>query len=408
MIRATGPQMTRSVVYFHAVAVVIAACIAPIFPVPAGAQVAYTAVAEAAPPFVAGGHDDEPHLRGLFGRIAVGGYAELHAVWQREDGATVEAGFLLKRWNLLTSTRVSDHVQVWAEVEFEEGGKEVRVELAQIDFLLHHTFNLRGGMLLVPLGRFNLAHDAPRNEFTDRPLVATDLIGTALAMPGLGIFGRIPTGTRARATYELYAVNGFDAGIIDISPDGTRLTEGGDNVEDNNASPSGVSRVAWFPAEEHEIGLSAFTGAYNVFRIEGLDVDERRMVRIGAIDARSRFLGLEWNGEAAIVEVEIPPGLGGIFASRQSGFFLETRRVFGRRWIRPMPAASFSAALRAEGVDFDRDLAGDSRIQLTGGLHFRPTPETVFKLDYARGRNRARFNNPVETAALKFSLASYF
>ena len=408
MMRATGSHVTRAVVRFPSIAVVIAACIAPILHMQAVAQAVDTAGTADAPPFVAGGYDDKPHLKGLFGRIAIGGYLELHALWQREDGATDDAGFLLKRWNLLTSTRVSDHVQVWAEVELEDAGKEVRLELAQIDFLLNRTFNVRGGMLLVPLGRFNLAHDGPRNEFTDRPLLATDLIGTALAMPGLGLFGRIPTGARIRAKYELYGVNGFDAGIIDASSAGTRLTEGGDNVEDNNASASMVGRVAWFAGEVHELGLSAFTGAYNRYRIGGLDVDERRAVRIGAIDARSRFLGLEWNGEAAVVEVEIPPGLVSIYASRQSGFFLESRRVFGQRWIHALPAASFSAALRAEGVDFDRDLAGDSRVQLTGGLHFRPTPETVFKLDYARGRSRDRFNNPFEAAALKFSLTSYF
>ncbi len=383
-------------------------CIACLHCASVEAQHADTIAASEPPPFVAGGYDDKPHLRGLFGRIAVGGYAELHALWQREDGATDDAGFLLKRWNLLTSTRVSDHVHVWAEVEIEEGGEEVRLELAQMDFLCHPRLNLRGGMLLLPLGRFNLAHDSPRNEFTDRPLVATDLIGTALAMPGLGMFGRFGAGATGSATYELYAVNGFDGGIIDASSDGTRLTEGGVNVEDNNASPAVVARTAWMPAEGSEFGLSAFTGAYNRFRIEGLDVDERRSVRIGSIDARTRLLGLEWNGEAAAVEVDVPPGLGGIYASRQSGFFVESRRVFGRRWIPSMPAASFSAGARVEGVDFDRDLAGDSRIQLTGGLHFRPTPETVFKLDYARSRSRDRFHNPAEGAALKFSLTSYF
>lgn len=382
-------------------------CVLPLASAAALAQPA-DSVAIDAEPFVEGGYDDKPHLRGLFGRIAIGGYAELHGIWQREDGATDDAGFLLKRWNLLASTRVSDHVMVWAEVEFEDGGKEIRLELAQIDVLLHRAFNLRGGMLLVPLGRFNLAHDAPRNEFTDRPLTATDLLGTALAMPGLGVFGRTSAGPGASATYELLAVNGFHGGILDFSSAGTRLSEGGDNPEDNNASASLVGRTAWLVGEGHEIGLSGFTGAYNTYRIEGLDVDQRRMVRIGAVDARTRFLGLEWNGEAAVVEVEIPPGLTGIFSSRQSGFFVESRRVFGRGWIGAMPQSAFSAAVRAEGVDFDRDLEGDSRVQLTGGLHFRPVAETVFKLDYVRGRNRDRFHNPVETAAVRFSLASYF
>ena len=130
-------------------------------------------LAENERPFVPGGYDDKPHLTGLFGRIALGGYAEAHATWVRADGVTDEAGFLLKRWNLLASSRVSPHMQMWAEVEFQDGGAEIVLELAQLDLEFHPAANLRAGMLLVPLGRFNLAHDGPRNAFTDRPLLAT-------------------------------------------------------------------------------------------------------------------------------------------------------------------------------------------------------------------------------------------
>ena len=42
-----------------------------------------------------------------------------------------------------------------------------------IDFEVHPALNFRGGIILSPLGRFNLAHDSPANELTDRPLVST-------------------------------------------------------------------------------------------------------------------------------------------------------------------------------------------------------------------------------------------
>ncbi len=359
-------------------------------------------------PFVAGGYDDKPHLMGLFGRIALGGYAEAHAVWERSDGVTEEAGFLLKRWNLLASSRVGDRVQVWAEVEFEDGGNEIALELAQMDLELHPALNLRGGMLLVPIGRFNLAHDGPRNAFTDRPLLATDLLGTALSMPGFGLFGRVPVGGEARATYELYAVNGYHDGLLLGSPDGTRLPEGRRNAEDQNASPALVSRVAWSPGVRHELGLSGYAGAYNLFRVDGLDVDERRSVRVAALDARTTLLGLEWNGEVAAVTVDIPAGLIGLFASRQAGFFVEVTRAFGHRWLHGMPGAFLSAGARLEGIDLDRDLAGDSRVQLTTGVHLHPSRESVLKLDYRRSRSRDRFHNPSEGAAVQMSLTSYF
>ena len=371
------------------------------------AQAVDSAATEARP-FVPGGYDDKPYLTGLFGRIAVGGYIEADAVWERADGVTEEAGFLLKRWNLLTSSRVGNRMQVWAEVEFEDGGSEIVLELAQIDLELHPAINLRGGMLLVPIGRFNLAHDGPRNPFVDRPLLATDVLGSALSMPGFGLFGVVPLGGEARATYEAYAVNGYHDGLLLDSPDGTRLPLGAQNPEDLNASPAMVSRIAWNPGERHELGLSAYGGAYNVFRMDGLDVDERRSVRVLAVDARTTLLGLDWNGEAAAVSVEIPSALTGLFASRQAGFFIDVTRPFGHGWLRGMPEAFLSAGARFEAIDLDRDVDGDSSTQLTAGVNLHPTRGSSLKLDYLRNRTRDRFNNAVEGAALKLSLTTYF
>lgn len=361
-----------------------------------------------APPFVPGGFDDKPYLRGIFGRIAVGGYVEAAATWEREDGATEELGFELVRWNLLAATRIRESVSIWSEVEFEDGGQEVRLELAQIDLRLHPAFNLRAGMLLSPLGRFNLAHDAPRNPFTARPLVATELLGVALSEPGGGAFGEWRRGERRLLTYEIYAVNGFGDGVLGDSPEGTRVAAGRTNFEDNNASPAVVGRVAWSPATSAELGVSGHHGAYNVYRIEGLDVDERRDLTIGVLDGELSVRGFVLRGEGAIVRIEIPSGLAPLFADRQAGFYLETTRVLRRGWFRSEPTSELSAAVRVDAVDFDRAIPGDSRRKLSVGLGFRPAGESVVKLDYVRGDSRDRFNNVAQSAGLALSIATYF
>ena len=234
-------------------------------------------------PFVRGGVYDRPYLTRLLGRTAIGGYAEMHARWQRADGVTEERGFELKRWNIFTATDVSDFVRISAELEFEDGGEEVRIEFAAIDLRVAPSLTIRGGMLLSPLGRFNLAHDSPLNEFTDRPLASTELLGTALSEPGLGALGVFPVGT-GRFTYEVYVVNGLDDGLINDLPDGTRVALGRGNFEDNNASPAVVGRVTWSPSLDLEIGFSGHHGAYNIYDDEGLAVDERRDLTIVAID----------------------------------------------------------------------------------------------------------------------------
>ena len=362
----------------------------------------------AARPFVAGGVDDKPFHRGLFGAISVGGYLEANGTWEREDGATTELGIELTRWNLLASTEFGKHVRVFSEVEFEEGGEEVVVEVAQLDVLLHRAVNLRGGILLLPLGRFNLSHDGPRNELPRRPAVSTDLLGVALAQPGLGAFGQFTAPGSSRITYEAYAVTGYHDGLMLDSPDGTRLPAGRFNPEDRNASPAWVARTEWSPSPRSSVGLSGYHGAWNTFRIEGLDVDERHDVAVAALDTHLEGFGMAFSGEAATARVDVPPGLAGLFASRQAGFYAQLARGFGRAWIGAFPDSWWTVAARVDVVDFDRDIPGDSFRSLTLGVNLRPMSSTALKLAWMRGESCDRFNNRGTVAQIQLGMASYF
>lgn len=359
-------------------------------------------------PFVPGGTFDKPYLTGLMGRTAIGGYAEAHARWEQVDGLTDESTFEAKRFNLFASSRVSDFVRIAAELEFEDGGREIKLEYGAIDLLVSQRFALRAGMLLSPLGRFNLAHDSPRNEFTDRPLVSTEILGTTLSEPGFGAFGLVPLGNAARMTYEGYVTNGFSDALITDSEDGTRIPLGRGNFEDNNGSPAFVGRVAFSRGVDHEIGFSGHVGAYNVFNLEGTPIDRRRNLSIGAVDFESLLLGVRLSGEGAIATIDIPPSLDGIYSNRQHGWFVEALRPFARGRIRTMPRSEFGAKLRWDYVDFDARRRGHTAAQITAGINFRPTGESVLKFDYVRGRGRDEFNNPARHAFFLMSMATYF
>lgn len=359
-------------------------------------------------PFVEGGAFDKPYLFELAGRAAFGGYTDAHARYLWVDGVNEESGFTLERFNLFTAARVSDFVRFGAELEFEEAGEEVKLEFATVDLTLHPSFTVRMGMLLAPLGRFNLAHDSPRNDFTDRPLVSTEILGVALSEPGLGALGTVQLGRAGRVTYEAYAVNGFNDGLLYDSPDGTRLPRGKASVEDNNASPAVVGRVAWSPGRGYEVGFSSHRGRYNVWRSDGVAVDEPRDVRIHVVDMEGRPWGFRISGEAAWATVDIPPGLAGTYASGQRGLYADVVRDFGAGWIRAMPRSTFAAGIRLDLVDFDTAVEGDGVQQITLGAIFRPTPDTAFKLDFIRGRTFDSFNNRSDHASVVFSVATYF
>jgi hypothetical protein len=373
-----------------------------------GAQQRDTVTADTTRPFVRGGVYDKPYQTRLLGRTAIGGYAEAHARFERVDGLTEEFGFEAKRFNIFTSTRVSDFVRMAAELEFEEGGEEVKLEYAAIDVRIHQALTIRGGMLLSPLGRFNLAHDSPLNEFTDRPLVSTEILGVALSEPGFGVLGQVSAGRQGRLTWEAYLTNGFHDGLINSSPDGTRIPLGRGNTEDQNASPAFVGRVAWSPAVGYEIGFSGHHGAWNVFTLDGEQVDDRRNLTLGVVDGELTIAGVRISGEAALAHADIPPGLAGLYASKQAGFFVDVARDFGAGWLRTAPGSVFTLKARVDVVDFDTQAVGHHVRQAGAGINFRPTSESVIKTEIVRGWGYDPFNNRSDFVRLLASFATYF
>lgn len=381
----------------------IAALVAASLPRPVAAQ-----QDTAAPrPFVRGGIYDKPYLAQLQGRAALGGYTEFHARYERVEGIA-ESTFLPLRFNLFTAARVSDLVRFAAELEFEEGTEEIKLEFAAVDFTVHPALAVRAGMLLSPVGRFNLAHDSPQNDFTDRPLFSTEIIGVALSEPGIGALGTVLLGGGGRVTYETYLVNGYDDGLLTDAEGGTRIPAGRGNIEDNNSSPAFTGRLAWSPGEILEVGVSTHHGAYNEFSRDGTRIAERRDVTLLVADVDAAVGPFRLSGEAGTAAIDVPPGLRGINASGQRGLYLDLLYDFGGGWIATLPGSFFSAGARLDVVDFDTDIPGDGLRRLTLGLNFRPTVETAFKLNYFRGWARDRFNNPELSAGLLFSVATYF
>jgi hypothetical protein len=137
-------------------------------------------------------------------------------------------------------------------------------------------------------------------------------------------------------------------------------------------------------------------------------VDERRTLTVSAADVETEVWDFQITGEAALVRLDLPASLLDIAARRQAGGYVDVERPFLTGLPTTMPSATLSAKVRFDAVDFDQDLPGDGVLQVSAGLNFRPTPDTVFKLDYVRGRLRDRFNSPGDTAALLFSVATYF
>jgi hypothetical protein len=283
------------------------------------------------------------------------------------------------------------------------------LETALIDVEFSDALNLRGGILLSPLGKFNLAHDSPRNEFTDRPLVSTRIIPATLSEAGFGFFGSFYPHDEHRFTYEAYVVNGFNDDVV-LNGDGTSIPEGKPRAfeEDNNGSPAFVGRAAWIADAGFELGLSLHTGAYNTFTREGLEVDAKRSLTIVAVDGEYQLGNLTVQGEYARASINLPSSLVGLFAETQQGFYAQATYGVMDSVLPTFPQSKLAVGVRYDLIDLDTKLKGADSHRLSVGATLRLVPDTVIKLDYQQNWMHDRLNNRTRSAAIQFGVATYF
>src|SRR5688572_2070671 len=135
----------------------------------------------------AGGVYSKPFLA-RFGRgVHLGGYIDLEYIGIESSN---DDTFDQHRLVPFLYADISDALKFAAEIEIEHGnGTELGVEFAHVDWWMSDAFNIRAGIILDPLGKFNLVHDAPFQDLTLRPLMDEGVIPVVLREPGIGAFG---------------------------------------------------------------------------------------------------------------------------------------------------------------------------------------------------------------------------
>lgn len=366
---------------------------------------------------VQGGLYNRPFLASM-GRTAIGGYLEGNTNYFREDGISDGFSTELRRFNIFLFSSIGSRIRIISELEFEHGTEEIQLETALLDFQVNPSFVLRGGVLLPPLGAFNVNHDSPRWDIVERPLVSTEIIPATLSEVGFGAHGRLFP--RAfTITYDVYLTNGLGEGIILNQHGRTRLASGKSHGlvgEDNNGRPSVSGRVGFRRHAGGELGLSYYGGPYNTYRAEGVSIDVRRDVHVAALDLTADLGPASLRGEMAFAWIDIPEDLREVFGERQWGFHLDgVVRLFRPR-IRGLTDAVVSGVLRLERVDYNRGTftstgatIGDEVTAVVTGVTFRPVAGTVVKANHRHEWIRDLQGNAlVRRAGFQFGLATYF
>ena len=364
---------------------------------------------------------DRPFL--LMGKmpVAIGGYMEANTTYFGTDGVTEGFSFQFPRLTLFVSSTIARRIKFLSEIEFEEGGREINIEFASLDLQFYPAFNLRGGVILNPIGAFNQNHDGPKWDFISRPVSATQMLPATWSNVGFGAYGKFYTGNWTLG-YEAYLTNGFDDGIINNGENRTFLPAAKANrerfEESFNGQPLTTAKLSLRQFRLGEIGLSYMGGVYNKFQVDGLVFDQKRWLHTYAIDFNTTVpvLGTKLLGEWAWVQVNVPATYGQQFGDRQQGGFLDIIQPVLRRRIFGWEKAVFSVVCRLEYVDWNvgtfRETGGtmaDDFRAIVPGLSFRPSTQTVLRLNYRYHWQRDILGNPAaRTAGWQFGVSTYF
>jgi hypothetical protein len=354
-------------------------------------------------------------------RLAIGGYVEANTFYSSEDGLSEGLSFQARRLTMFMSGTISNRIKFFSEIEFEEGGHEINIEFAAMDVAFHPAFNFRGGIVMNPIGAFNQNHDGPKWEFVERPDMGVNMLPATWSNPGMGVYGKLHSGDWVLG-YEAYLTNGFNNSIIDNEENRTFLPSAKEDAErfeeSFNGKPLLTGKIALKNRNLGEIGFSYMGGVYNKYTDDGVMLDDERRVDVFAVDLRTSIkpLGTQIIAEVAVVYVDVPVTFTQQYGSEQRGAFIDVVQPIHKGKILDWEKSVVNLAARLDYVDWNvgtfnetgTDI-GDEVVAITPAISFRPTNDTVIRLNYRYQWQEDILNNPAAmTATWMFGFSTYF
>jgi DtxR family Mn-dependent transcriptional regulator len=339
--------------------------------------------------------DTAPPKAGSAPRTNLSGYMDFH--YNKPEFADGVLDF--HRFVLLVTHSFSDRIRFVSEVEIEhalvEGGEEkgeLELEQAYVDFLLSRGFNVRAGMLLMPVGIINERHEPPVYYGVERPFVDTVIIPTTWFETGAGVHGEVGRGWRYRA-YVTAPLNAAEF----TADEG--LAEGKQKGSEANAGRVATTgRLEYVGVRGLTVGASWWQGR------SGFEFRPRFDVPVTLAEADARYSRNRFEGrlqfaqvwidnadqlnDALTRRVGVDPNIGSVLR----GFYAEG----GYRFIEGARIGDVGAFTRYENFDTQyRMAAGGIRLPQFDrdawvfGATYWPDPDIAIKMDYSLVRNRS-------------------
>jgi len=338
--------------------------------------------------------------------VSIGGYGEMlyndPSARLDDDSASDAAATLdLVRGVFYFGYKFNDRILFNSEIEVEhattgEGAEEkgeVSLEFAYLDFRVREGFNVRAGLLLLPVGFLNERHEPPTYLVAKRPEVERLLLPSTWRENGAGIFGDLgPVG------YRVYVVAGLDAG--GFTAEGIRggRQAGSESLAEDLAL---TGRLDWTIRPGLLVGASAFVGdsGQGMEDAAGDSIDAR--VELWDVHAEWVWRGLQVRALATETRIsdadEISLGNGlagdaGVGERLRGGYAEVGYDVLAPFDLEPelIPYVRYERFDTQEQVPtgFLANPANDRRV-VTYGVAYKPIHQVVVKVDFQDVRSEA-------------------
>ena len=315
--------------------------------------------------------------------LSIGGYGEI--TYNNKEKSSTPAEIDVQRLVMLFAYKFDDRTSFVTEIEFEHV-KEVYVEQAFINYSVADGVNLRGGLMLIPMGIVNEYHEPTTFNGVERPSLDSKIVPTTWREMGIGVSGRI---NNASIRYQAYVMNGF------LSYGDSHKLRGLDGLrkgrqkgaESVGSDVNFAGRIEYYGLPNLKFGLSYYTGNTQTTAPEisntqiglsmvGLDY---RYIN-GKLSSRGQFIS------SSLSDTEAYNLAGNTdVGSAMGGYYVE-----GAYNLLPLDSLQkLDIFLRYENFNTHQKTAGAliandayHRVETTFGLSYHLANGAVFKADY--------------------------
>ena len=159
-------------------------------------------------------------------------------------------------------------------------------------------------------------------------------------------------------------------------------------------------------------------GIFNKFESEGITLDSKRKINVLGVDYNISInkTNTKIIGESIWGFIDVPKTYGEQYGTKQFGLFVDVVQTILETKVLEWEKACLNVSCRFDYVDWnvgdfevDKTKIGEELFAITPSISFRPTKQSVLRLNYRFQSENDILNNPSSnTGAWLFGFSTYF